>query len=774
MLQTLRRCTLLCCVSSLVACSSGGDSPVTPTPPTPPPPVAVASVLITPSTTELVVGRAATLSATPRDASGTALARAVTWQSLAPSVATVSSSGVVSAVAVGTSVITATSEGVTGSTTITVVPIPVATVAIGFAGGALVPQETRALTVAVRDSSAVSLPDRVITWRSTNTAVATIDSAAVLTARAVGTSIISATVDGRRDSIVVTVVPGGFVTATSGGTARSEDGNFELVVPAAAVSVPVAVRVTRVDTPPAHATLVAGSAFRVSPDSLAFAQAASLILRYGTPASAALPRQFRLHRWSGSAWEPRESAVDTSTRRVLGGVMRGGLYALIEVPRPVATVTVTPSNVSLERGDTLRLAATLRAADGASLAGRSVTWRSSNDAVATVSSSGLITAVSAGGPITVTAESEGQRGTATLTVTRTIRFERLFTGAFNSCALTEDGEAWCWGANEYCETGVAPCSAVVSSPARVPTTLRFREMAPGNEFTCGLALDGAAWCWGRNDLGELGTGTNADSQIPAAVTGGHRFVALRGVFSHVCGLTSVGDVWCWGSNSRGQLGASDDPRSSSTPLRVRGSQRFVQLEVGEEHSCGLTAAGQAWCWGENSDGESGDGSGIDRSSPVAVADAHVFDALSLGSFHSCGRKPTGETWCWGWNTNGQVGDGSRVSRLRPVRISGTDQFVSLHAFGWSTCALLANGEARCWGENAEGELGDGTTTDRLTPTNTLGSRRFRTLTHGGAFHMCGQSLERVWSCWGWNEWGQIGDGTRTNRLTPVLLPIPER
>jgi alpha-tubulin suppressor-like RCC1 family protein len=454
-------------------------------------------------------------------------------------------------------------------------------------------------------------------------------------------------------------------------------------------------------------------------------------------------------------------------------VSRTGLYALLEVPRPVATVIITPPTATVERGETLQLSATVRAADGDVLSGRSVTWRSSNDAVATVSASGLVTAVAAGGPITVTAESEGQRGTTTLTITRTIRFERVFTGAFNSCALTGDGEAWCWGANEYCETGVQPCTEVVLSPTRVPTALRFRELLPGNEFACGLALDGAAWCWGRNDRGELGTGNTTNSMVPVAVTGGHRFVSLRGVFEHVCGLTADGVAWCWGSNTRGQLGVDDDPRSSATPGLVRGSHRFVQLEVGEEHSCGLTATGEAWCWGENSDGESGDGSGIDRFAPVAVAGSHRFVELSLGSFHSCGRTATGDLWCWGWNREGQIGSGNRISQLTPVRVNGGEAFASVHAFGWSTCVLLADGASRCWGENAEGELGNGATTDVLVPTNTLGARRFRALTRGGAFHMCGRALDDMWSCWGWNEWAQLGDGTRVNRLSPIPLQIPQ-
>lgn len=769
------RSAALLALMSWMTWGCGGESTapeVTPPPPPPPPPPAtVATVSVTPGTPQLVVGRTVQLAATPRDASGAALSRTVAWRSEAASVASVSSTGLVSAVAVGSATIIATSDGISGSVTVTVLPVPVASVAIGAISGALVPRETRVLSATVRDSTGAALAGRTVAWRSSSDSIATISADGELTARTTGAVRIFATSEGRSDSLSVNVVDGGFVTS-AGGTVTGANGAFELTIPAAAVAGGTALQVVALASPPEASRLVPGTAFALTPDSLQFAASAALSIRYATPASAALPRQFRVHRWTGSAWTLLESTVDTSTRRVVASATRAGVYALLEVPRAVAAVVVTPDTVTLARGLTRQLIASVRDADGDTLADRDVVWSSSNSAIATVSASGLVTAVAGGGPVTVTATSEGRVGAASITVTVPFGFAQLFAGPFVTCGLTADGEAWCWGSNADCEVGVTPCTTTEPRPVRVSTTLRFAEMAPADEFTCGLTIAGAAYCWGSDAFGGLGNGAGGDSQTPVAVEGGHTFTTLRGTRTHVCGLRPDGEAWCWGNNRNGQLGDSDDRRTATRPVRVRGGHVFVQLHVGYDHTCGLTAAGQAWCWGENSDGESGDGSGTDRLAPVPVAGGHMFTQLSLGDYHSCGLTAAGALWCWGWNAEGQLGDGTRSSRFAPVRVLGGDVFTSVHANGWSTCALLAAGEAKCWGENAEGQLGIGGVADRLTPTSVTDSLRFSTLTSGGGYHVCGRAQGEVWYCWGWNEYGQIGDGTQLDRRSPVVLPLP--
>ncbi len=769
-LERARRQVTTISLLALVAC--GGSDPASPPtePPPPSPPPSVVTLTVTPASPSLVAGTTTQLTATPRDGTGAALTRTVTWSSSANAVATVSSSGLVTAISPGSTQISASSEGVSGNVTVTVTPVPVASVTVSDPTP-VVPGQSQTLVAMARDASGAALTGRTITWASASNAIATVSDSGTVMAVSAGSVTISATAEGQFAQVSVVVREGGYVTQ-AGGVVTAATGAVSLTVPAEAVSAAVALTVDSVAAPPAHPRLVAGSAFAIGPEGTAFAQPAQLRIRYGARPPGAIPAQFRLHRWNGTTWQLLSATADTVAAAVTGAISSVGLFALIEIPIPVAVVEVSPGTAELAPDATLQLTATTRSSAGEILSGRDVSWSTSNSAVATISLTGAVTAV-APGTVTMTATSEGQSGSATLTVKAPFAYASLGVGPFHTCALTTEGEAWCWGANGDCELGVQPCTGTRPTPMRVETTLRFATIAPGEDFTCALTAAGAAWCWGRNTAGMLGNSSTTASPTPVPVSGGHTFKSISAGYRHVCALTTAGEPWCWGSNARGQLGDSDNTVPVSAPVRVRGNHVFTTVQVGSQNSCGLTSAGIAWCWGENSDGESGDGTGVDRFAPVRVVGDHVFAAISVGQWHSCGRKSGGALWCWGWNDQGQIGDGTRTSRLAPVAVAqGGDLFASVHAFGWSTCALLASGSAKCWGENAEGQLGINSTVDQLTPTSVNGSLQFTSLTSGVAYHMCGPTTAGVWYCWGWNEDGQIGDGTFVDRREPIVLPLP--
>jgi alpha-tubulin suppressor-like RCC1 family protein len=684
-------------------------------------------------------------------------------------VATVSASGLVTAVAPGSAQITATSESVTSNVTVTVSPVPVASLTLSSIS-ALVPRQSQILTATVKDSAGNTLQGRTVAWSTSNATIATVNDSGTVTAVAAGSAEITATAEGRSTSATVTVRDGGFVTS-AGGTVTAAA--VTIVVPAQTLSANVALTVDRVEEPAANARLLAGSAYRVGPDGTMFSQAAQLSISYSALPTGVVAQQLRVHRYDGSAWQPLASTVTMANSRVTASVNTTGTFALIEVPVPVASVTVAPTTAELNPGDTLQLVASVRGASGEELDDRVVNWSSSNTSVATVSTTGLVVAIAPGAPATITATSDGMSGAATITVAEPFAFASIAAGAFHTCALTTQGEAWCWGSNAGCELGASPCGNSRTSPVRVATTLRFASLALGQDYSCALTEAGAAWCWGQNESGMFGNGNTSSSLRPVAVGGGHVFESITAGYRHVCALKASGEAWCWGANNDGQLGIGDDQAAVSSPVRVSGNHTFAMLGAGSENTCGLTPEGIAWCWGENSDGESGDGTGSDVSRPVRVAGNHVFTAISVGEYHSCGVKSTGALWCWGWNESGQIGDGSALSRLVPAAVSGSDQFASVHASGWSTCALTVSGAAKCWGENFEGQLGIGSTGDRSTPVSVSGSHRFKKLNDGGlGYHVCGLTTADVWYCWGWNSDGQIGDGTFVDRRVPVVLPIP--
>jgi alpha-tubulin suppressor-like RCC1 family protein len=204
--------------------------------------------------------------------------------------------------------------------------------------------------------------------------------------------------------------------------------------------------------------------------------------------------------------------------------------------------------------------------------------------------------------------------TAPVQVSGALAFQSISAGLLHTCGISGDGRAWCWGSNELAEFGDKNI-LVVHKPLAMTGDVRFKTIGAGYTHTCALATDGAAYCWGQNELGQLGDGTHNDHRIPVRVLGEHRYVSLVTAItgSYNCGLTAQGAAWCWGLNNYGQLGNGSKSDSSSAPVVVSGGLKFVSISAGRFHGCGVTGEDVVWCWG----GFGGLGS-IARSDPSKV------------------------------------------------------------------------------------------------------------------------------------------------------------
>jgi alpha-tubulin suppressor-like RCC1 family protein len=377
----------------------------------------------------------------------------------------------------------------------------------------------------------------------------------------------------------------------------------------------------------------------------------------------------------------------------------------------------------------------------------------------------------------VTAPSTSDPDASLAVVAAPLPFRQISAGGFHSCGVTTGDRAYCWGMNHSGQLGDGTTTDR-SRPVAVDGGLRFRMVSAGTFHTCGVTTDSRAYCWGANDNGTLGDGTTTARFTPVAVAGGRLFRQVRAGNLHTCGVTPSDEAFCWGNNRYGQLGDGSDFNRRLRPVPVAGGLRFRQVTAGSLHTCGATTNDRGFCWGSGLGGEIGDGKTFQRRTPRAVAGGISFRQVHAGEdFRSCGVSRQDQAYCWGDNSGGQLGDGTTTRRLTPVLVAGGHRFSGVSPGTTHTCGTTTTGVAKCWGENDVGQLGDGTRTRRLRPVTVAGNLRFApgaVAAGGSGRHTCGVTTGNRAYCWGGNFRSQLGDGTNTDRLTPVPVAGPSQ
>ena len=301
-------------------------------------------------------------------------------------------------------------------------------------------------------------------------------------------------------------------------------------------------------------------------------------------------------------------------------------------------------------------------------------------------------------------------------------FVSVTAGGSQSCALTATGIPYCWGRNWEGQLGtgtVGPeeLAPIPVSTSALPAGTTFSAITAGDAHTCALTTTGVAYCWGSGASGRLGNGNTTQQNSPTPVSisslpAGTTFSAIAAGDAHTCAVTASGVPYCWGSGLDGRLGTGNvTSRTSPSPVSTSAlpaGVRFSTITAAFAHTCALTTAGVAYCWGSTDQGQIGSGNAIQQTSPTPVSisalpSGTAFSTLTAAKGYTCALTTAGVPYCWGDNSLGALGSGSvGVGQLSPVAVSisafptGT-MFSAIDTGELHTCALTTAGGAYCWG-----------------------------------------------------------------------------
>jgi alpha-tubulin suppressor-like RCC1 family protein len=525
----------------------------------------VGNVEVQPLEAEVEPGDTQQFSAILHDLHGNVMSADVTWASSDGAVATVDQTGLATAITEGEATITATSERMSGSATLTVDRI-VASVEVQPLEAEVEPGATQQFVAILRDRHG-NVMTADVTWASSDAAVATVNQTGLATAIDDGEATITATSEGVSGSATLTV-EGGVVVVSAG----------------------------------------RGHACALNPDGRAFC-------------------------WGIN--DQGQLGIGVLGNRISPVAVSGGL-----------------TFAAIASGDFHTC--------GITLLGQAYCWGNNQ--------SGELGDASLVRRLTPVAVSGG------------LSFVSISTGARNSCALTAGNQAYCWGEGGFGALGNGS-STRATTPQLVSGGHAFASISSGQQFTCGVTTAGVGYCWGLGTLGRLGNGSTSNRFTPVAVAGGLTFTSIRAGDIHACGVTTSGQGYCWGFGQNGRLG-NGTTTNSSTPQPVSGGLVFAEISAGGVHTCGVTTTGQGYCWGGNADGSLGTGSGSSRSTPGAVIGGLTWASISasglIGVFGSesstpfaftCGVSVAGQTYCWGSGFHGQLGNGSTLNRGSPTPVA---------------------------------------------------------------------------------------------------------
>ncbi len=335
--------------------------------------------------------------------------------------------------------------------------------------------------------------------------------------------------------------------------------------------------------------------------------------------------------------------------------------------------------------------------------------------------------------------------------------QTISAGANQSFVLCSDSTVRSWGWNPYGQLGNGT-NTDSNIPVQVSALSGIKAIAGGGGHCLALKNDSTLMAWGGNFLGQLGNGTNTDSNIPVQVSALSDITAIAGGDEeHSLALKSDGTLWTWGRNFEGQLGIgiSGWGIQSNLPVQVSVLSGMIAIAGGRYHSLAVKNDGTAWAWGANGAGQLGNGTTTESNVPVQISALSGIIAIAGGGWHSLALKNDGTVWTWG---------GSLV----PVQVIALSGITAIAAGEHHSLALKNDGTVWAWGGNNSGQLGTGNNTSSNVPVQVSALSGITAIAAGNNHSLALKNDGTVWA-WGFNNYGQVGNGTNTSSNVPVQV-----
>nr|MCA8836993.1 hypothetical protein [Pseudomonadota bacterium] len=399
---------------------------------------------------------------------------------------------------------------------------------------------------------------------------------------------------------------------------------------------------------------------------------------------------------------------------------------------------------------------------------------------------GTPTTVTARQAYTVTATSSNS-GTDMATVSIDVRLKllnsatQITVGSAHTCAISADGELFCWGSGNSGRLGLGSDTSNRNTPHLVGSATNWAQISTGNSHTCAIntATTGQLYCWGAGNVGQLGRGDKLGSNTPAQVESETDWVQVSAGSFHTCAINAAGELYCWGRGNSGQLGTGAMKEDSLTPAQVGSAADWTQVSTNaglggsaNSFTCAINALGQLHCWGRNTSGQLGLGDKNERTTPARVGMAIDWMQISAGGRHACAINTAGQLHCWGEGGGNQLGLGGTDDMTDPTRVGMAADWTQVNAGDTHTCAINTAGQLHCWGSNTESQLGLGSVTSAPTPFR-VGNATNWTQVNATVSHTCAINSSNQLHCWGNGGFGRLGLGDDDFRTTPeTVTPVP--